>query len=53
MRLDCIISGLTVFGEGAGDLRGGPDDDQAYGPIILDTPVIFLNTPQNISYVSL
>ncbi len=46
-----ICPGLTVFGEGAGDIRGERDDDEAYGPLTVDTPIIFFNSPQTTVYV--
>ena len=47
----CCAVGLIVFGEGAGDIRGGRDDDEAYGPIHIDIPIIYFQTPQNTLYV--
>ena len=47
----CCCLGLTVFGEGAGDVRGGPVDDKAFGPIRIDIPIIYFNTRRHILYV--
>ena len=46
------ILGLTVFGEGAGDTRGGPEDEGAFGPVTFSVPVIYLEARQYTAFVS-